>query len=100
MTTWRELITKEMDVRGDSWINVVSVALPDKPHQIYTGSSQWITPHLDAEFSNGYGSHEGCSFTVWTNHYVYFPAVYDGLEWVASVSRNPDGVPTEHVGGE
>lgn len=100
MSTWRELITWEMEDRGDSWDNVVSIALPDKPYPIYAGSSRWATPNLDADFDDGFGTHEGCSFTVWTDHYVYFPAVYDGKEWVASVSRNPDGVPTEHVGGE
>jgi hypothetical protein len=30
---------------------------------------------------------------------VYFPACYDGAEWVGSVSRNPDGKATRHQGG-
>lgn len=31
--------------------------------------------------------------------YVYFPLCYDGSEWVGSVSRNPNGVSTMHLGG-
>lgn len=54
---------------------------------------------LDIEFYPGYGGEEGVPFTVWTKNRVYFPACYDGSEWVVSVSRNPDGVRTEHVGG-
>ena len=30
---------------------------------------------------------------------VYFPVSYGGEEWVTSVSRKPDGVSTEHIGG-
>ena len=43
---------------------------------------------------------EGKPFTIWTANTVYFPVVYDGAEWVGSVSRNPDGKPTDHQGGE
>ena len=98
MTTWRELITEEMQDRGDSWDHVVSVALPVAPTERY--HPEPIPSSLDFEFDDGYGASEGCPFTIWTQHYVYFPAVYDGMEWVASVSRDPDGVPTGHVGGQ
>jgi len=88
MATWRELITEEMEWHDETLDDVVAAA-----PELATG---W----LDDEFHNGYGSSEGCAFTVWTTHYVYFPGVYDGKEWVASVSRHPDGKPTKHVGGE
>lgn len=80
--TWREMIESEMADRGDSWANIVG-AVGD----------------LDVPFDNGFGCTEGPAFTVWTDDFVYFPACYDGAEWVASVSRNPDGRPTNHVGG-
>ena len=54
---------------------------------------------MRVEFNDGYGGAEGMPFTIWTKKNVFFPAVYDGAEWVACVSRNPDGVPTEHIGG-
>ena len=96
---WRTLIAEEMAHRGDSWGNVVSVALPDQPYPAYTGSDEFVVNTLEADFDDGYGGTRGCAFTVWTHHYVYFPATYDGKEWAASVSRDPDGIPTSHVGG-
>jgi hypothetical protein len=55
---------------------------------------------LCVKFDSGYGMSEGKPFTIWTANRVYFPAVYDGAEWAESVSRNPDGKPTSHIGGE
>ena len=52
------------------------------------------------EFDGGYGGTEGCSFTAWGGKYVYFPAVYDGSEWVECVPRNPCLIATKHIGGE
>jgi len=82
-TTWRELIAEEMEAWDESWENVVSCTLSDDG--------------LDISFDNGYGIHEGKPFTLWTAERVYFPVEYDGAEWVASVSRNPDGIPTRHM---
>ena len=82
---WKSLITEAMTVHDDSWDNVVSCTLTEE--------------ELCEFFDEGYGGPEGKPFTVWTKTRVYFPAVYDGLEWVESVSRNPDGNPTHHVGG-
>lgn len=84
MTTWRELITKEMQRRADDWTSVVACTLTEK--------------ELDKKFDNDFGAAEGEPFTIWTLSRVYFPVTYDGAEWCASVSRNPDGQPTDHVG--
>lgn len=47
-----------------------------------------------------FGLEGGLAFTAWTDDYVYFPSCYDGgSEWVDSVSRNPNGVSTMHLGG-
>lgn len=54
---------------------------------------------LDYEFDDGYGGTEGPSFTAWSENYVYFPACYDGSEWIATVPRNPINIATEHIGG-
>lgn len=54
---------------------------------------------LDVEFDNGCGGTEGPVFTAWSNDRVYFPACYDGSEWIASVPRNPCVEKTDHVGG-
>ena len=85
-TTWRELITIEMRERGELFEDIKSSTLTDE--------------QLDTKFDNGYGGSQGCAFTVWTKNHVYFPAVYDGAEWVACVPRHPNGEATSHVGGE
>jgi hypothetical protein len=86
MTTWKEQILKEMKNVGETFQDVVFCTLTDE--------------QLLKEFYSGYGLSQGLAFTLWTSNRVYFPAVYDGAEWVCSVSRNPDGKPTEHVGGQ
>lgn len=84
-TTWYRLLWKELRDRGETMEDIVSTTLTDA--------------QMHAEFDCGYGGTEGVRFTAWTKNRVYFPACYDGAEWVASVSRNPDGQPTEHIGG-
>ena len=54
---------------------------------------------LDYYFDDDSKKIEGESFTIWTKSRVYFPVQYNGCEWVESVSRNPDGKPTHHIGG-
>jgi hypothetical protein len=85
MTTWRKQLIAAMEGYGEKLEDIDSSTLTDA--------------QLDAEFDAGYGGIEGYEFTVWTKNRVYFPATYDGAEWVASVSRNPDGQPTSHIGG-
>ena len=85
MTTWRKAIVAEMNQHNESWDDIISSTFKDHED--------------DVEFSDGYGGVNGCEFTVWTNNRVYWPATYDGAEWCASVSRNPDGLATNHIGG-
>lgn len=84
MTTWRELILKEMEKHND---NAVAY------------SSTMTKEEMDVEFDNRLGCYQGIPFTLWTCDRVYFPVTYDGARWVGSVSRNPDEKPTEHIGG-
>jgi hypothetical protein len=86
MANWRNLIQEEMSNHNETFENVVSSTLTEK--------------ELLKEFDDGFGGSEGEPFTLWTTNRVYFPVVYDGAEWVASVSRNPDGKQTSHLGGE
>ncbi len=86
MVTWRQLISSEMKVRNESWDDVVSCTLCEAA--------------LDVDFYEGFGGSCGQPFSLWTARRVYFPVVYDGAEWVESVSRDPDGVPTPHMGGQ
>lgn len=85
MTNWKKLIQDEMERQGETFEDLVECTLNDE--------------ELVVEFDNGYGGEEGKPFTLWTTNRVYFPVVYDGSEWVGSVSRNPDGKPTYHLGG-
>lgn len=92
MTTWRDLITEEMTAQSENWGHVVSLV-------IGPGDPDTVAFDLDTDFDTGFGWEQGAPFTLWTQHRVYFPACCDGSEWVESVSRDPDGVPTRHVGG-
>jgi hypothetical protein len=85
-TTWKELITDAMENSKESWDDVVSCTLTEN--------------ELEKKFDGGYGGSEGKPFTLWTKKRVYFPVVYDGSEWVESVSRRPDKKPSGHFGGE
>jgi len=85
MTTWRESIGKALISNDETWKDVESNTLTKE--------------ELDISFFNGWGAPDGKPFTLWTKNRVYFPVCYDGKEWVSSVSRNPDGKPTKHVGG-
>lgn len=85
MATWRDLIGAELKAQGEDWGDVVSCTLSEQ--------------ELDVRFDDGFGAEEGKPFTVWTVHRVYFPLCYDGAEWCGSVSRNPNGRPTRHLGG-
>lgn len=84
ITTWRKLISREMELRGDDWKNVVSCTMDDAG--------------LDKEFDAGFGIEDGEPFTLWTESAVYFPLTFDGGEFVGSASRHPDGKPARHQG--
>jgi len=85
MTTWKELLEAAMQERGETFDNIVANTLSDVD--------------MNDEFDDGFGGINGCPFTVWTNNTVYFPVHHSGSEWVGSVSRHPDGKPTQHQGG-
>ena len=85
MSTWKALITEELQLQGESWDDIVSITLTED--------------ELNKEFDDSFGIAEGKPFTAWTARRVYFPVCYDGSEWVESVSRDPDGQPTNHCGG-
>lgn len=85
-TTWRIGITASLTRNGETWADVECCTLDDAG--------------LDYVFDDGFGGAGGPPFTVWTKMHVYFPACYDGSEWVASVERNPgeNPQPTHHIG--
>jgi hypothetical protein len=84
-TNWRKEIDNALRCNKECWRDIYECTLTQE--------------ELNKEFDPGYGGEEGLPFTVWTKDYVYFPACYDGSEWVAWVHRNPDGHATSHVGG-
>ena len=99
MANWREMIADEMKAHGETFDDAEQMCAATNSYrpedQIPYTNNSW----LDIEFDDGYGGTEGAFFTIWTKNRVYFPGSYDGAEFVASVSRNPNGQPTEHVGG-
>lgn len=94
MTTWKKEIERVMSTTGDTWDSIEAMEWGDfknlKPGE------KWF----ETEFDDGFGSVEGCSFTVWTKDYVYFPVNYDGAESADYVPRNPNRQAKEHVGGD
>jgi hypothetical protein len=87
MKTWKQIITEEMDKHGERWGDIVEMTIKEWEAEV----------GFDAEY---YTILNGVPFTVWTKKRVYFPTSYDGIESCASVSRNPDGIATKHVGDE
>ena len=85
MTNWKREIEDALYFNDDQWSDIEQITLSDS--------------ELEEEFDEGFGGEEGKPFTAWTKDFVYFPWCYDGAEGVASVSRNPDGKPTPHIGG-
>jgi len=81
MSTWKELINDALD--GDVLI-----------------ANTLTEEEMNKKFDSRYGGSEGKPFTAWSETRVYFPVVYDGLEWVSSAPRNPSDEATEHCGGE
>lgn len=84
MANWKNLLEEAMELRGETLDNLESITLTDA--------------EMEQEFNNDFGCVEGVPFTAWTKNTVYFPLEYDGFETVGSVSRQPDGKPTEHQG--
>jgi len=84
VTTWRQEFIEAFEETNDNFDNLVCTLTDEE---------------LDIEFNNGFGVEEGKPFTAWSENFVYFPVRYDGSEWIAWVSRNPDNKPTAHIGG-
>lgn len=82
-TTWRQEFLDIFEDTGDSFETIICTLTDDE---------------LDVEFDEGFGIVKGKPFTAWSEKYVYFPAQYDGKEWIEYVSRNPNGEPTYHIG--
>ena len=83
-STYREDLTDALAANGETWPDVESHTLTEA--------------QLDESFCHGFGGVNGAPFTLWTARHVYFPACYDGSEWIASGPRHPNGRATEHVG--
>ena len=85
MSNWKEMLIDEMKKRGETLADIEANTMTEV--------------EMTKEFDSGFGGIEGIPFTVWSKNTIYFPICYDGAEWVGSVSRNPDGKPTDHHGG-
>ena len=85
MTTWRKELNQACKATKDKFDSLTMTLSEEE---------------LDTRFDDGFGGSEGISFTAWSDDWVYFPAVYDGSEWVAWVPRNPCDKKTDHIGGE
>ena len=84
MATWNGLLKLALEKNGETMSSLV-----------YSTLSQ---EEGDLVFDDDFGYQEGVKFTAWTEQRVYFPAVFDGREWVASVPRNPCDERTAHIG--
>jgi hypothetical protein len=82
--SWKDMILKVMR-DDDSFDNMEKCTIP--------------LEELSREFYTGYGGADGTPFLLWTKKYIYFPAIYDGAEWVERIPRDPCDIDFEHVGG-
>lgn len=80
---WKDVISEEMLEHGESFDDIVSTTLTDED--------------LGRRFLMGHRADDRLEFTVWTEKRVYFPLNYDGDVGCGSVSRIPDGKPTEQM---
>jgi len=85
-TTWKMQLKTALGYNKESLSDIIANTLSDED--------------LLITFDSGYGGSEGKPFTAWTENFIYFPAVYDGSEWVESVPRNPCDKATYHIGGQ
>ena len=85
MSNWKKHLLFAMLSRGETLEDIEANTMTEE--------------EMTKEFDHRSAGIEGTPFTVWTAKTVYFPVCYDGEEWVGSVSRNPDGKPTDHQGG-
>ena len=119
MKTWKQLITREMEIYGEGWLDMIDTRIATYDEfkedrveweieivrktffEYKQGGWQWKPNWYDLEFDSGYGNIGGIPFILWTQKRVYFPAVYDGLEWVESVPRDPttEVIPYHRGGG-
>jgi len=108
MTTWKELLEAQIKHYDDTLVSVYAENTKsnlwaelddDEEPTEYTQADHLNIPGLLVQYDSGYGSTNGPAFTAWREKRVYFPAQYDGSEWVDSVPRNPCAQVTQHVGG-
>jgi len=115
--TWKQLLILALAKYDDSLVGVYSadpevwkyVENPDDEDDdgeyeslpiTYGFSADLDAPGLTSPFPASHSQSElGPAFTAWGVKRVYFPAHYDGLQWVASVPRNPCLEVTHHIGG-
>lgn len=99
ITTWRRLIFLCMEHEtNDSWDNFIGAyANGEDPYWSEFSLDKPDSKWLDRSFNRSSGGIEGCSFTLWTEDFVYFPTVYDGYENVSWVYRDPCKAAKEHV---
>lgn len=95
-TTWRKELRDAMQGSTVSWRDP-QVIEPADPGPVLAYSPNETA--FDIEFCPGYGSEEGPPVLAWTAEYVYFPASYDGAEWMGRAPRNPRPLGQHHVGG-
>lgn len=113
--TWAQLIEAQLQRHNDILVEVYSQD-PEQcifhPRVDEDGEDEWeeylpptftyslslTVPGLNDPFTNP-SADLAPPFTAWGIKRVYFPAHYDGRQWVASVPRNPGEEVTNHVGG-
>lgn len=99
MTNWRTMILDRMTQEFESFDDVISMVW-DEQTSVYN-SSEFVDSEteLDRKFNNDFGRIKGRAFLIHTHKNIYFPAAYDGSEWVECLPRNPvsDYKPS-HVG--
>lgn len=100
-TNWkirRNFSDDEIKQETASWYTLLSEACQKTGENVDSLLTTLSDEELRKSFFSGHGTVEGLPFTAWGDKFVYFPLVYDGLEWVGYAPRNPCDKATFHWG--
>lgn len=97
---WSDALKECLKENGDELQNLV-VQTPcnpyDEPQETKPRYADIDDAEFAAPFDPGYGGENGCWFTAWGKRWIYFPASYDGAEWIAKVPRSVCLYATMHI---
>lgn len=85
----KELIVNYIDLVSIRSLLEIAMAKNDEDILDIVGMSFEEGSNLDSLVYSMDQTDPMIAFTIWTDHYVYFPVCASGIKWVQSVPRDP-----------